>query len=173
MVMFQITMQFPVVFLAVLAASWMQGGDALSCSRRIIGDIKEYNKAMTPSNITLTVSECLLKAKLCSRIGLMKWSSWNRLGFVGTHWFKFPWTSFMMTVILYCGRINWYNYTHGCLIKAIYTHISYIFYCMLSRISLGNKKGYRGLNIITCLYSYLSRLPRLWTILCRENCILS
>lgn len=162
MVMFQITMQLPVVFLAVLAASWMQGGDALNCSQRIIDDIQKYNKAIMPSNITSTVSKRLLKAKLCSRIGLIDWSSWNPLEFVGTHLFKCPWNTFMVTVILYCGRINQYNYySHGCLIKAIYTYISYIFYFILSRISLGNKKGltncYRVLNIINCLCSCLSR----------------
>lgn len=64
MVMFQIKMQLAVVFLAVLAASWMQGGDALNCSQRIIDDIQEYNKAIMPSNITKTVSKGLLKAKL-------------------------------------------------------------------------------------------------------------
>lgn len=63
MIMFQITMQLPVIF-AILAASWVQGSEASKCNQTLIGLIETFNK-IEPTNILANVSRSLiLKVKL-------------------------------------------------------------------------------------------------------------
>lgn len=61
MILFQITMQLSVVFLVVLAASWVQAAAVANrCDPTIIAFIKAYNEKV-PEYILLTVSKHFLK----------------------------------------------------------------------------------------------------------------
>lgn len=49
-------MHLTIVYLAVLAASWVKGGEAYKCDPKIIASIKHFNKK-APSHILATVSK--------------------------------------------------------------------------------------------------------------------
>lgn len=107
MILFQITMQFSVVFLAVLAACWVQAGAVANrCDPTIIAFIQAYNEKV-PDYILLTISKQFLKLIfVVSRRDLMKLLIWNRGVIVGAHLVHCPWTSPMVTMILYCANVT-------------------------------------------------------------------
>lgn len=107
MILFQITMQLSVVFLVVLAASWVQAGAVANrCDPTIIAFIQAYNEKV-PDDILFTVSNNFLKLIfVVSRRALMKLLIWNRGVIVGARLVKFPCTSLMVTMILYCTKVQ-------------------------------------------------------------------
>lgn len=107
MILFQITMQMSVVFLAVLAASWVQAGAVANrCDPTIIAFIQAYNEKV-PEYILLTVSKQFLKLIfVVSRRDLMNLLIWNRGLIVGARLIDCPWTSPMVTMILYCAKVQ-------------------------------------------------------------------
>lgn len=55
-------MHLSIVYLAVLATSWVKGGEAYKCDPNIIASMKKFNKE-APSHIMATVRKHLFLSK--------------------------------------------------------------------------------------------------------------
>lgn len=55
-------MHMSIVYLAVLAASWVKGGEAYKCDPKIIASIQHFNK-IAPPHILATVRKHLFLSK--------------------------------------------------------------------------------------------------------------